>query len=169
MNLSDRRLASTADEMKELGAAIGAACSGGEVIVLSGALGAGKTTLAQGLGRGLGITEQVTSPTFVIARSHAHPAAGPDLVHVDAYRLGSLGEVEDLDLESDLATSVVVVEWGAGAVDGLSDRWALVTIERSADADIDTRVIDLEWAPGTWACSPWSGPAAPAATGGDRR
>ncbi|MHB1067806.1 MAG: tRNA (adenosine(37)-N6)-threonylcarbamoyltransferase complex ATPase subunit type 1 TsaE, partial [Candidatus Nanopelagicales bacterium] len=85
MTPADRRIASTADEMRALGAAIGRACSGGEVIVLSGGLGAGKTTLAQGLGRGLGIDDQVTSPTFVIARSHAHPSVGPDLVHVDAY------------------------------------------------------------------------------------
>ncbi|MDO8310107.1 MAG: tRNA (adenosine(37)-N6)-threonylcarbamoyltransferase complex ATPase subunit type 1 TsaE [Actinomycetota bacterium] len=153
--------------MRGLGAAIGRACSGGEVVVLNGDLGAGKTTLAQGLGRGLGIAEQVTSPTFVIARSHAHPSGGPDLVHVDAYRLGSLGEVEDLDLESDLATSVVVVEWGAGVVDGLSDRWALVTIARSPDPAVETRVVDLAWADATWARSPWAARAVPDVAGGD--
>lgn len=169
MTPADRRIASTADEMRALGAAIGRACSGGEVIVLSGDLGAGKTTLAQGLGRGLGIDDQVTSPTFVIARSHAHPSVGPDLVHVDAYRLGSLREVDDLDLESDLATSVVVVEWGAGVVDGLSDRWALVSIERSPDPAAQTRVVDLEWADGTWAHSPWSALAGPGSTGGGSR
>lgn len=169
MSPADRRIASTAERMRALGAAIGRACTGGEVIVLRGDLAAGKTTLAQGIGRGLGIDEQVTSPTFVVARSHSHPAAGPDLVHVDAYRLGSLGEVEDLDLESDLATSVVVVEWGHGVVDALSDRWALVSIARSPDPADQERVVDLAWADGTWAHSPWSALADDSATGGGAR
>ena len=111
----------TADAMRDLGAALGRACRGGDVLVLCGDLGAGKTTFTQGLARGLGIAEAVTSPTFVIARVHPNPSGGPDLVHVDAYRLGSVVELDDLDLDTDLDRSVVVVEWGVGLADALSD------------------------------------------------
>ena len=126
----------TADDMRALGEAIGARCRGGDVLVLTGGLGAGKTTFTQGLGRGLGIEEAVTSPTFVIARIHEHPSGGLGLVHVDAYRLGSTLELDDLDLDADLATSVVAVEWGGGLVDALSASRVDVRIER-ADTDAD--------------------------------
>jgi tRNA threonylcarbamoyladenosine biosynthesis protein TsaE len=126
----------TAADMGELGERLGRGCEGGDVIVLTGDLGAGKTTLAQGIARGLGIVEHVTSPTFVIARTHENPGAGPDLVHVDAYRLGSFVEMDDLDLDSDLERSVVVVEWGQGLVDDLSASRLDVAISRSAD-DLD--------------------------------
>ena len=135
---------STAGQMRELGARLGAACAGGDVIILTGDLGAGKTTITQGIGRGLGIAEPVTSPTFVIARVHANPGDRPDLVHVDAYRLGSLAEVEDLDLEADLDTSVVVVEWGDGLVDHLSESRVLVRIARKDDDADETRTVDVE-------------------------
>lgn len=131
----------TADEMKAFGAALGRELAGGDVIVLTGDLGAGKTTLTQGIARGMGITEAVTSPTFVISRVHDHHADGPALVHVDAYRLGSLRELEDLDLDHDLAQSVVVVEWGGGLVDDLSDSRLSLAITRSDDPEDDVRTI----------------------------
>lgn len=91
----------------------------GDLLVLSGDLGAGKTTLTRGIGEGLGVRGAVTSPTFVIARRHPGPPGAVDLVHVDAYRLGSSGELDDLDL--DLADAVTVVEWGAGRVEHLAE------------------------------------------------
>ena len=103
----------TADRMVHLGRGLGRALRAGDLVVLTGDLGAGKTTLTRGIGQGLGVTEPVTSPTFVIARHHAN-ASGPDLLHVDAYRLGSVREVEDLDLEADTEDCVTVVEWGEG-------------------------------------------------------
>ena len=119
--------------MRELGAAIGRACRGGDVLILTGDLGAGKTTFTQGLARGIGIDEAVTSPTFVIARVHPNPHDGPDLVHVDAYRLGSSLELDDLDLDADLEHSVVVVEWGGGLAEGLADARLDLVLSRSDD------------------------------------
>lgn len=103
----------------------------GDLVVLRGGLGAGKTTLTQGIGAGLDVRGAVTSPTFVIARVHPPLAAGPALVHVDAYRLSSLDEVDDLDLDATLSESVTVVEWGAGLVEGLAEDRLEVEIERS--------------------------------------
>ena len=100
----------------------------GDLVVLAGALGAGKTTLAAGIGAGLGVRGPVTSPTFVIARVHPSLAGGPDLVHADAYRLASRLEVDDLDLDADLDHSVTVVEWGHGLVENLATGHLLVTI-----------------------------------------
>lgn len=131
----------TADAMRELGAAIGRACRGGDVLILSGDLGAGKTTFTQGLARGIGIEEAVTSPTFVIARAHPNPHGGPGLVHVDAYRLGSSLELDDLDLDADLEHSVVVVEWGGGLAEGLADARVDLVLSRSDDEDDETRVV----------------------------
>ena len=91
-------------------------------MVLTGELGAGKTTFTQGLGEGLGVRGGVTSPTFVIARVHPSLVDGPDLVHVDAYRLGGIDELDDLDLDTSLDTAVTVVEWGAGLAEGLAER-----------------------------------------------
>lgn len=119
-----------ADAMRALGLRIAAVLRRGDLVVLSGALGAGKTTLTQGIGQGLGVRGQVTSPTFVIAREHRPTDAGPSLVHVDAYRLGSLGELDDLDLDSTLPDSVTVVEWGEGLAEELADAQLLVRIER---------------------------------------
>ena len=133
----------TASDMRDLGHRLGVESRGGDVIVLTGDLGAGKTTLAQGIARGLGIAEHVTSPTFVIARVHQNPGAGPDLVHVDAYRLGSLVEMDDLDLDSDLERGVVVVEWGEGLVDDLSTSRLDVAISRSAEEFDESRHVIL--------------------------
>jgi tRNA threonylcarbamoyladenosine biosynthesis protein TsaE len=141
---TDRELVvPTAEDMRELGAVVGRAGAGGDVIVLAGDLGAGKTTFTQGLAVGLGVVERVTSPTFVIARAHANPTGGPDLVHVDAYRVGSALELDDLDLDADLATSVVVIEWGTGLAEGLSTERLDVRITRSDDEDDDVRTVWL--------------------------
>ena len=103
----------------------------GDLIVLTGALGAGKTTFTRGLGEGLGVRGAVTSPTFVIARRHPAGDGGTDLLHVDAYRLGSASEVDDLDL--DLAGAVTVVEWGAGRVEHLADSRLEITLAPEGD------------------------------------
>jgi len=100
----------------------------GDLVLLTGPLGAGKTTLTRGIGDGLGVRGPVQSPTFVLARTHPSLVAGPPLVHVDAYRLGDATLVEDLDL--DFAHSVVVVEWGAGLVEDEADSWLEIVIER---------------------------------------
>jgi tRNA threonylcarbamoyladenosine biosynthesis protein TsaE len=127
--------------MRELGAVIGRACRGGDVLILSGDLGAGKTTFTQGVALGIGIEEPVTSPTFVIARAHPNQRGGPGLVHVDAYRLGSRLELDDLDLDADLDHSVVVVEWGGGMAEGLADAWVDLVLTRSEAEDDETRVV----------------------------
>lgn len=122
----------TAVQMRDLGERLSGLLRAGDLVVLSGSLGAGKTTLAQGIGAGLGVRGRVTSPTFVIARVHRSLGDGPDLVHADAYRLGSRAEVDDLDLDADLATAVTVVEWGTGLVEDLADSVLAVTIEAEA-------------------------------------
>jgi tRNA threonylcarbamoyladenosine biosynthesis protein TsaE len=119
----------TAARMTELGGRLASLLAAGDLVVLSGPLGAGKTTLAQGIGAGLNVRGPVTSPTFVIARVHPSLAGGPDLVHADAYRLGSRAEVDDLDLDADLATSVTVVEWGEGLVEALAGSYLAIGIE----------------------------------------
>jgi tRNA threonylcarbamoyladenosine biosynthesis protein TsaE len=126
--------------MRALGSSVGDSLRPGDLVVLTGELGAGKTTFAQGLGEGLGVRGTVTSPTFVIARVHPSLGSGPDLVHVDAYRLGGLGELDDLDLDASLEDSVTVVEWGEGLAESLSDSWLHVRIGRAvgaAGADVD--------------------------------
>ena len=118
----------TADETRAFGHRLGALLNGGDVLVLTGDLGAGKTTLTQGIAEGLGVRGPITSPTFVIARVHPSLVGGPLLVHVDAYRLGSALELDDLDLDADLDASVTVVEWGAGLAEQLSDTRLELTI-----------------------------------------
>ncbi len=102
----------------------------GDLLVMDGPLGAGKTTFTQGLGAGLGVRGPVASPTFVIARVHPNLGDGLPLVHVDAYRLGEGGEIDDLDLEADLDAAVTVTEWGRGRVEHLSDSHLLIQLER---------------------------------------
>lgn len=114
--------------MRELGRRIAPLLQPGDLIVLAGPLGAGKTTLVQGIGEGLAVRGPITSPTFVIARAHPSLRGGPDLVHADAYRLGSRLEVDDLDLDADLDHSVTVVEWGEGLVENLAPARLHVTI-----------------------------------------
>ncbi|TRW45547.1 tRNA (adenosine(37)-N6)-threonylcarbamoyltransferase complex ATPase subunit type 1 TsaE [Georgenia yuyongxinii] len=105
---------------RALGEALAGVLRAGDLVLLSGPLGAGKTTLTQGIGAGLGVRGQVASPTFIIARVHPALGGGPDLVHVDAYRLGSFEEVDALDLDASLEDSVTVVEWGEGKVEALA-------------------------------------------------
>jgi tRNA threonylcarbamoyladenosine biosynthesis protein TsaE len=119
-----------ADAMRELGRSLAGQLAAGDLIVLSGELGAGKTTFTQGLGVGLGVRGDITSPTFVIARVHPSLVGGPDLVHVDAYRLGGLDELDDLDLDTSLDDAVTVVEWGEGLAEGLSESRLEVAIVR---------------------------------------
>ncbi|MBA0054130.1 tRNA (adenosine(37)-N6)-threonylcarbamoyltransferase complex ATPase subunit type 1 TsaE [Streptomyces sp. AJS327] len=138
----------TADQMRELGRRLAAVLRAGDLVLLTGELGAGKTTLTRGLGAGLAVRGDVTSPTFVIARVHPPLGEGPPLVHVDAYRLGGgLEEMEDLDLDVSLPESVVVVEWGEGRVEELTEDRLHVVIERaSGDATgpgVDERVVRL--------------------------
>ena len=134
------------DAMETLGARLAALLRAGDLVVLDGPLGAGKTTLTRGLGAALGARGAVTSPTFVLAREHP-TTAGPPLVHVDAYRLASAVELDDLDLDYDGA--IVVVEWGRGKIDGVADSWIDVSISRAA-AD-DSRDVVIEGHGPRWA------------------
>ncbi|RNE64064.1 tRNA (adenosine(37)-N6)-threonylcarbamoyltransferase complex ATPase subunit type 1 TsaE [Cryobacterium tepidiphilum] len=118
--------------MHRLGVALAGVLGAGDLVVLTGPLGAGKTTLTRGLGEGLQVRGTVTSPTFVLARTHPSTTGRPPLVHVDAYRLGSAAELDDLDI--DYATSIVVVEWGRGMLDGLTDSWLDIEISRPVGA-----------------------------------
>ena len=117
--------------------------------MLTGPLGAGKTALTRGIGAGLEITGAVVSPTFVIARVHRPVGTGPALVHVDAYRLGSLAEVDDLDLDVDADAAVTVVEWGAGLVEQLADSHLELTL--TPDEDSEVRTVRLFPHGGDWA------------------
>jgi tRNA threonylcarbamoyl adenosine modification protein YjeE len=118
----------TPEEMHEFGRRIAGLLRAGDVVLLSGDLGAGKTTFTRGLGEALDVRGPVTSPTFVLARTHPSLSGGPALVHVDAYRLGSALELDDLDI--DFAHSIVVVEWGAGLVEVLTDSYLSIDIDR---------------------------------------
>ena len=119
---------STPEAMHELGVKISRLLQAGDLVVLTGPLGAGKTTLTRGVGEGLNAIGNVSSPTFVIARTHKRTDGGPVLVHVDAYRLGSPLELDDLDI--DYENSIVLVEWGKGMVDDLVESWLEIVIER---------------------------------------
>ncbi|MCK9870909.1 tRNA (adenosine(37)-N6)-threonylcarbamoyltransferase complex ATPase subunit type 1 TsaE [Nocardiopsis dassonvillei] len=149
--------AATDDAMRTLGRDLAALARPGDVLILSGPLGAGKTTLTQGLGEGLGVRGSVTSPTFVISRIHPSLTGGPDLVHVDAYRLGGPGEIDDIDLDMTLPDSVTVVEWGEGVAEGLSDDRLEIRIERHPD---DTRSVHLRAVGARWAGADLPGTAA---------
>jgi len=125
-----RASVASAAAMRLLGKRLAGLLRRGDLVVLGGELGAGKTTLAAGIGDGLDVRGPVTSPTFVIARMHPSLSGGPDLVHADAYRLGSRLEVDDLDLDADLDHAVTVVEWGEGLVENLASGHLCVTIDR---------------------------------------
>jgi len=129
----------TDEQMRDLGRRLAALLRAGDLVILAGPLGAGKTTLVQGIGAGLGVRGAVTSPTFVIARVHPVVAgSGPALVHADAYRLGSISEVDDLDLDADATTAVTVVEWGSGLAKGLAEDRVEISIEPDLDGDART-------------------------------
>ncbi|MDG9691233.1 tRNA (adenosine(37)-N6)-threonylcarbamoyltransferase complex ATPase subunit type 1 TsaE [Streptomyces mutabilis] len=133
------------EQMRELGRRLAKVLRAGDLLMLSGELGAGKTTLTRGLGEGMGVRGAVTSPTFVIARVHPSLGDGPPLVHVDAYRLsGGLDEMEDLDLDVSLPDSVIVVEWGEGKVEELTDDRLQVRIHRAVgDTTDEVRHVTL--------------------------
>lgn len=126
------------EQMHQLGLQIAGWLRAGDLVLLNGPLGAGKTTLTRGIGEGLGASGTVQSPTFVLARTH-RTSLGPKLVHVDAYRLGSAMELDDLDI--DFANSIVVVEWARDYVDGLAQSWLVVDIDRTNDDE--SRVVDI--------------------------
>lgn len=125
----------TADHMHALGARLARLLRKGDLVVATGDLGAGKTTLTQGIGMGLGVSGPIVSPTFVISRVHPHPGGGPALVHVDAYRLGDSAELADIDLDASLAEAVTIVEWGSGLSEWLSDSRLEIDIVRGLDSD----------------------------------
>lgn len=127
----------TAADMQALGARLAAVLRAGDLMVLTGDLGAGKTTLTQGLGAALGVRGRVASPTFVISRVHPAEGDGPALVHVDTYRMADALEVADLDLEYSLADSITVVEWGAGLVEDLAADRLEIVLTRQADPPPD--------------------------------
>lgn len=134
-----------AEATRGYGRALAAVLGPGDLVVLTGALGSGKTTLTQGIGDGLGVRGQVASPTFIIARVHPSLRGGPPLVHVDAYRLGSMEELDALDLDAGLEESVTVVEWGEGLVEVLSADRLEVFIDRPhGGLDTSAAVVDAE-------------------------
>lgn len=137
----------TPDETHEFGRRLAELLRPGDLLVLTGPLGAGKTALTQGIGAGLAVRGRVVSPTFVIAR--VHPGGRIPLVHVDAYRLGSLDEVDDMDLDVAVADSVTVVEWGAGLVEQLADARLEVKLSRLPDSEV--REVALVPVGGDWA------------------
>lgn len=147
-----RLTAATAEHTRALGSRLAAVLRRGDLLVLSGDLGAGKTTLTQGLGAGLGVRGDVTSPTFVISRVHPSLGDGPALVHVDAYRLGGLPELQDLDLDTSLDEAVTVVEWGAGVAEGLADdRLEIEILRAHGDEPGEARTLRLTAVGPRWA------------------
>jgi len=131
----------TTEAMHVLGRDLARLARPGDLVVLMGELGAGKTQLAQGIGEGLGVVGAVISPTFVLSRIHRSTGDGPALVHVDAYRLTSKNEIDDLDLEVYMPTSVTVVEWGKGLAEHLSEDRLDVEILRAPEVEDDTREV----------------------------
>ena len=147
-----RLTAATAEDTRGIGARLAEQLRAGDLLVLSGDLGAGKTTFTQGLGAGLGVRGPVTSPTFVISREHPSLVGGPALVHVDAYRLGGLAELDDLDLDNSLEDAVTVVEWGAGVAESLAENWLEVEILRAhGDEAGESRTLRITGVGPRWA------------------
>ena len=152
-----RLVIATPEEMGELGALLATQLRAGDLVTLNGELGAGKTTLTRGLGAALGVRGAVTSPTFVLARTHPR-ADGAPLVHVDAYRLSSAIELDDLDI--DFAASIVLVEWGEGLLDGITDEWLQLDIVRPVggtvtDDGVEARTITVTGHGPRWADLGW--------------
>jgi tRNA threonylcarbamoyladenosine biosynthesis protein TsaE len=156
---------STPEQMSRLGGIIADELGAGDLVLLNGELGAGKTTLVRGLGERLGVRGAVTSPTFVLARTHPRHE-GPPLVHVDAYRLSNALELDDLDI--DFERSIVVVEWGAGMLDGVADSWLTVDIVRPTGAAgvivdeddlVEPRTVTVTGSGARWKDLGWVGAA----------
>ncbi|MHA7141343.1 tRNA (adenosine(37)-N6)-threonylcarbamoyltransferase complex ATPase subunit type 1 TsaE [Arthrobacter sp. Sr33] len=148
--------------LQRFAAALGGDLAAGDLLILTGGLGAGKTTFTQGLGVGLGVRPGIISPTFVLVRVHPPLASGPALVHADAYRLESAADIDDLDLESTMDTSVTVVEWGAGRVEHLAESHLEIHLDRPAmagasadpDDDDEPRRVLIEGYGQRWANTP---------------
>jgi tRNA threonylcarbamoyladenosine biosynthesis protein TsaE len=138
----------TVEDTRAFGRRLAALLRAGDLVLLTGPLGAGKTALAQGIGAGLEVRGNVTSPTFVIARLHQGDVP---LVHADAYRLGAKpdprAEIDDLDLDATADDAVTVVEWGEGLVEHLNEAYLQIRIDRLDD---DTRIVDLVPHAGDW-------------------
>ena len=137
-----RRIIADPETMHAFGLELAGLLRAGDLMVLTGPLGAGKTTFTRGLGEGLQVRGAVTSPTFVLARTHPSTIGGPPLVHVDAYRLSSAMELDDLDI--DFARSIVVVEWGRGLLEGITESWLDVEIERPVGASQADPAVDVD-------------------------
>lgn len=144
-----------AESMRTIGAELATRLGAGDLVLLVGDLGAGKTTFTQGLGEGLGVRGPVTSPTFVIARVHPSEVEGPLLVHVDAYRLGGLDELDDLDLDASLDDAVTVVEWGEGIAENLAESRLEVRIERSGSVEDESRSVRVVGVGPRWESEAW--------------
>jgi tRNA threonylcarbamoyladenosine biosynthesis protein TsaE len=132
---------STAEEMNEFGIRVASILKAGDLVILTGPLGAGKTTFTRGVGEGLKAIGNVSSPTFVIARTHKRENSSVPLVHVDAYRLSSVHEFDDLDI--DIENSIVLVEWGRGFAEALADSWLDIEIERDTTGESDVRTVTV--------------------------
>lgn len=137
---------SNADQTRSLGEDLGRVLAAGDLVMLSGGLGAGKTTLTQGIGIGMGVRGRVASPTYIVARVHPSLSGGPDLIHADAYRIKDLSDLETLDLDSSLDEAVTVVEWGEGKTEAMSDERLSIEVRRASggQAETDGDIIDLE-------------------------
>ena len=147
-----RFVLATVEDTHGLGTALGGLLQAGDLVVLTGGLGAGKTTFTRGIGEGLAVRGAVTSPTFVIARVHPSTVSGPPLVHVDAYRLHGALELDDLDLDASVEDSVTVVEWGHGLVEGLAEDRLEVVLD--VDQSTEVRVATLAGLGGRWSRDP---------------
>ena len=138
----------TAEQMHELGIKIAKTLKAGDLVILTGPLGAGKTTFTRGVGEGLNVVGNVSSPTFVIARTHKREGSSVPLVHVDAYRLSSPEEFDDLDIDTE--QSIVLVEWGRGFADDLLDSWAEIEIERDHSGATEERTVTITGFGDSW-------------------
>ncbi|AKU16016.1 tRNA (adenosine(37)-N6)-threonylcarbamoyltransferase complex ATPase subunit type 1 TsaE [Luteipulveratus mongoliensis] len=137
--------AADAEETQALGERLGDLLRAGDLVVLTGGLGAGKTTFTQGIGRGLKVRGPITSPTFVVARVHPSLGDGPELVHVDAYRLGGAAELDDLDLDAELDEAVTVIEWGAGLAESLSEQRLEIVLTGTDDRSLHLTAVGDRW------------------------
>jgi tRNA threonylcarbamoyl adenosine modification protein YjeE len=131
----------TTEEMLELGERVSKSFRAGDLVLLIGPLGAGKTTFTRGVGKGMNVIGNVSSPTFVIARTHRRENSDAPLVHVDAYRLGSPAELDDLDIP--FAKAIVLVEWGKGLTEGIAENWLEININRDTTGESETRTVQL--------------------------
>jgi len=131
----------SAEDMVQLGKSLAGVLAAGDLVLLIGPLGAGKTTLTRGVGLGLNFSGTVSSPTFVIARTHKRENSDVPLVHVDAYRLGSPAELDDLDIP--FSKAIVLVEWGKGLTEGIAENWLEININRDTTGESETRTVEI--------------------------